>query len=102
MQLDAAQIRAACEASLRRLQTSYLDLYQIHWPARYTPLWGARQYDPALERADEPSITEQVWNMERHVFIPLLDNGTEYKFPPMSELPVPEPEEPSASSAMSC
>ena len=66
LQLDAVQIRAACEASLRRLQTSYLDLYQIHWPARYTPLWGARQYDPALERADEPSITEQVcgsWNI---------------------------------------
>ena len=28
-QLDAVQIRSACEASLRRLQTSYLDLYQV-------------------------------------------------------------------------
>ena len=27
--------RAACERSLRRLATDYLDLYMIHWPSRY-------------------------------------------------------------------
>jgi len=27
--------RAACERSLRRLGTNYLDLYMIHWPSRY-------------------------------------------------------------------
>ncbi len=35
--VSAAAIRESCEASLRRLQTDTIDLYQIHWPSRSVP-----------------------------------------------------------------
>lgn len=31
-------IKRSVEASLRRLGTDYIDLYQIHWPDKYTPI----------------------------------------------------------------
>jgi aryl-alcohol dehydrogenase-like predicted oxidoreductase len=35
-------IEASCEASLQRLGTNYIDVYQLHWPQRYSPQcnWG--------------------------------------------------------------
>lgn len=44
---------------MRRLQTDYVDLYQIHWPDRYLPLFGNTFYDPGQERATAP-IEEQL------------------------------------------
>jgi aryl-alcohol dehydrogenase-like predicted oxidoreductase len=52
--LDARNIRAAVEASLKRLQTEHIDLYQIHWPSRNVPVFGATVFDPARERACVP------------------------------------------------
>ena len=47
--LDRTTIRSALHDSLKRLQTDYIDLYQIHWPERNVPLFGQYQFDAANE-----------------------------------------------------
>ena len=57
--LTAAQLATACDASLRRLQTDVIDLYQIHWPNRNVPMFGGIYFDPTKE-GDFSSIHEQL------------------------------------------
>lgn len=65
-EVSKAGIIEACEASLRRLQTDVIDVYQIHWPARNVPAFGALYFDPGKDRP-APSVLEQLEAMEQLV-----------------------------------
>lgn len=58
-EVSKAGIIEACEGSLRRLQTDVIDLYQIHWPARNVPTFGALYFDPAKDKP-APSVLAQL------------------------------------------
>lgn len=64
--LDSDNIRQAIDASLARLQTDYVDLYQIHWPARNVPNFGQTSFNPELERESE-SIVDQLRTLDELV-----------------------------------
>ena len=64
--MTAADIEASCNASLRRLQTDVIDLYQIHWPERLVPAFGNLYYDPQQEKSQTP-IREQLEALARLV-----------------------------------
>jgi aryl-alcohol dehydrogenase-like predicted oxidoreductase len=54
--LDARNIQEAIEGSLRRLQTDYVDLYQLHWPDRAVPLFGNPASVPARGSNESPEV----------------------------------------------
>ena len=57
--LTPDEIRQACDDSLKRLQTEVIDLYQIHWPNRNAPAFGAIYFDPKHDK-DYTPIQEQL------------------------------------------
>jgi aryl-alcohol dehydrogenase (NADP+) len=67
--IDRNNVKQAVDDSLKRLQTDYIDLYQIHWPDRYVPIFGQTLYEPNKERQTVP-IAEQLT-----VFADLIQAG---------------------------
>jgi aryl-alcohol dehydrogenase-like predicted oxidoreductase len=78
-----AHIMAACEASLRRLKTDYIDLYQVHTPDRSTPIEETmRALDDLVHQGKvryigcsnfyEWEVCQGLWTAEKHHLTPFV------------------------------
>jgi len=56
--LDSKDIKNSCDQSLKRMNTDYIDLYQIHWPARTTTTFGNVYYDRSKSKICDGRIIE--------------------------------------------
>jgi len=60
---DKKNMNAAIDASLRRLKTDYIDLYQLHWPERKVPKFGQLDYKHDPKDNNWTTIEEVLFNL---------------------------------------
>ena len=60
-------IKEAVEGSLKRLQTDYIDLYQLHWPSRGVNCFGVRDYPYATATKEAENHLEILETLNDYV-----------------------------------
>lgn len=64
---DDKNINKALDNSLQRLQTDYLDLYQLHWPERQTNYFGKLGYQPDGDEQAMTPVVETLQVLEKQI-----------------------------------
>ena len=65
--LSAQNLSSAIDSSLLRLGVDTIDLYQIHWPDRYVPMFGDTDYNVAQRYSSVVTLEEQLEALGRAV-----------------------------------
>ncbi len=67
LDFSANSLEDALHKSLKRLQTDYIDLYQLHWPERAVNIFGVRDYKYAANQQWEDNIGDILDRLETFV-----------------------------------
>ncbi len=70
LSFNKKNINAAIDASLKRLKTDYVDLYQLHWPERNVPKFGVMDFEYDPNDNEWTAIEEVLENLNQ-----LIDQG---------------------------
>jgi aryl-alcohol dehydrogenase-like predicted oxidoreductase len=66
-------IVTACESSLKRLHTDYIDLYQLHWPSRSLPVFGGLYFEPNSH--ETPTVVREAMEVQLAALNSLVKAG---------------------------